>query len=378
MAINSNNYEEFFLLYVDNELAAAQRAEVEAFAAAHPDLQGELDALLQTRLSLAEEISFEGKALLYKQEMPGLITADNYETFFLLYADNELPAEQCAAVERFVEEHPGKKQEWVLLQHARLQADETAMCPDKESLYNIGKKPSRIIPFAWVHVARAAAVIITGGLLWMNAGNKKELTGGAQQQIAATSRPGAQTGGNISRDLAATNHENISSPGKAVAPADKQEAGYRNNADQKDVVKTTAKKSAPMPEPAPDVNTRPVPPEPAATIVRAPEQQPVKAPPVYEAALAPQENIKKKESATVKPVILDAAAFNGDRDIAVADQKETEDMHYLSTNDDDKRSKGKFRGLFRKASRLIDRVTNAGTEDEKSIVRVASFEIVKK
>ena len=77
-------------------------------------------------------------------------------------------------------------------------------------------------------------------------------------------------------------------------------------------------------------------------------------------------------------MILDAAAFNGDRDITAADQKETEDMHYLSTNNDDKRSKGKFRGLFRKASRLIDRVTNAGTEDEKSIVRVASFEIVKK
>jgi hypothetical protein len=251
------------------------------------------------------------------------------------------------------------------------------MCPDKESLYNIGKKPSRIIPFAWVRIAAAAAVIITGGLLWMNAGNKKELTGGAQQQIAATSRPGGQTGGNISRDLAATNYENISSPGKAVASADKQEAGYRNNADQKDEVKITAKKSAPMPEPAPDVDARPVLQEPAATIVRVPEQQ-VKAQPVYEATLAPQENIKKKESAPVKPVILDAAAFNGDRDITVADQKETEDMHYLSTNDDDKRSKGKFRGLFRKASRLIDRVTNAGTEDEKSIVRVASFEIVKK
>ena len=157
MTINSNNYEEFFLLYVDNELEAAQRAEVEAFAAAHPGLQGELNALLQTKLSSAEEISFEGKALLYKQEMPGLITADNYETFFLLYADNELPAAQRAAVERFIEEHPAKKQEWVLLQHTRLQADESIMCPDKESLYNIGKKPSRIIPFAWVRAAVAAA-----------------------------------------------------------------------------------------------------------------------------------------------------------------------------------------------------------------------------
>lgn len=376
MTINRNNYEEFFLLYVDNELDAGQRTAVEAFAAAYPDLKEELNTLLQTKLSPAEEISFESKILLYKQEIPGLITADNYETFFLLYADNELPAAQRAAVERFVEEHPAKKQEWVLLQHTRLQADDSIVCPDKKSLYNIGKKPSRIIPLAWMRAA-AAAVIITGGLLWMNTGNKTKLAGGAQQQIAATS-PDTKPGRNISRDMATTNRANISSSEKAAVPADKQEATYGNNTDQKDVVKTTAKKSAPMPETAPAVDARSVLQEPAATIVRAPEQQPVKAQPVYEAALTPQEDVKKKEPAPVKPVILDAAAFNGDRDITAADQKETEDMHYLSTNNDDKRSKGKFRGLFRKASRLIDRVTNAGTEDEKSIVRVASFEIVKK
>ncbi len=379
MTINSNNYEEFFLLYVDNELEAALRAEVEAFAAVHPDLQVELNVLLQTKLSSAEEISFEGKALLYKQEMPGLITADNYESFFLLYADNELPAEQRAAVERFVKEHPAKKQEWVLLQHTRLKADELIMCPDKESLYNIGKRPSRIIPFAWIRVAAAAAVIITGGLLWMKPGNKTELTGGVQQQIAATPRPDSKTGRNISRDMAATNRENVSPSEKAVAPAGKHEAIYKNNNDQRDIVKTTAKKSAQMPGTASAVDALPVLQPPSAAIVERTAQQPVKTQPVYEAPPTPREDIRRKEPSPVKPVILDAAAFKGgDRDITVAGQKKTEDMHYLSTNNDDKRSKGKFRGLFRKASRLIDRVTNAGTEDEKSIVRVASFEIVKK
>jgi len=375
MTINSNNYEEFFLLYVDNELEAAQRAEVEAFAAAHPGLQGELNALLQTKLSSAEEISFEGKALLYKQEMPGLITADNYETFFLLYADNELPAAQRAAVERFIEEHPAKKQEWVLLQHTRLQADESIMCPDKESLYNIGKKPSRIIPFAWVRAAVAAAVIITGGLLWMNEGNKTELTDGAQRQIAATSGPVAQTGRNISLDTAVTDRENVSSSGKTVV---KQEASYRSGP-ERDIIKATSKKPVQAPEIVPAVDAQPVLQESSVAIVRSATQQPVKTQPVYESAPTPQEDTKTKEPAPpVKPVILDAAAFNGDRDITAAGQREAEDMHYLSANNDDKRSKGKFRGLFRKASRLIDRVTNAGTEDEKSIVRVASFEIVKK
>ena len=59
------------------------------------------------------------------------------------------------------------------------------------------------------------------------------------------------------------------------------------------------------------------------------------------------------------------------------ENKTEENVSSLDT-DDTKKSKGKFRGLFRKASRFIDRVTNADTNEDKSIVRVASFEIAKK
>ena len=50
----------------------------------------------------------------------------------------------------------------------------------------------------------------------------------------------------------------------------------------------------------------------------------------------------------------------------------------IDTDNTDKKSKGKFRGLFRKAARFIDRTTNADTDGNQSIVRVASFEIAKK
>ncbi len=47
MTINRNNYEEYFLLYIDRELADGERQMVEDFVRRHPDLEKELAALKQ-------------------------------------------------------------------------------------------------------------------------------------------------------------------------------------------------------------------------------------------------------------------------------------------------------------------------------------------
>jgi hypothetical protein len=45
MNINRHNYEEYFILYMDNELDSDDRRMVEAFVLQHPDLKEELDIL---------------------------------------------------------------------------------------------------------------------------------------------------------------------------------------------------------------------------------------------------------------------------------------------------------------------------------------------
>lgn len=71
MQINRHNYETFFLLYVDNELSAPERKAVELFVQENADLKEELHLLQQTVLN-AGDIAFENKNVLVKEEITAL------------------------------------------------------------------------------------------------------------------------------------------------------------------------------------------------------------------------------------------------------------------------------------------------------------------
>ena len=88
--ITRDNYEEFFLLYTDNELSAAGREAVECFVADHPDLREEWEALLQCRVSPDTRVAFpDHEALLNraKTAYPLLYYVDGLP---FLYPDNSI------------------------------------------------------------------------------------------------------------------------------------------------------------------------------------------------------------------------------------------------------------------------------------------------
>ena len=79
MIINRHNYEEFFILYLDNELSSGDRRQVELFVQQHPDLGEELQLLQQTRFDVDPSLVFDGKEILMKSASLGFINSDNYE-----------------------------------------------------------------------------------------------------------------------------------------------------------------------------------------------------------------------------------------------------------------------------------------------------------
>jgi hypothetical protein len=175
MKIDRHNYEEYFILYLDNELSDDKRREVEAFAQVHPDLKEELDILLQSKLVPDQHIVFEGREELLSFNNLN-ISLSNYEEWLVLYTDNELSAEQRRSVEQFAAANPSVQDELNLFLKSRLTSETAIVFLNKESLY---RREEKTRPIFWWRIAAAAAVLIAIGgtsVLIMNRTQEKNGT----------------------------------------------------------------------------------------------------------------------------------------------------------------------------------------------------------
>jgi hypothetical protein len=170
MIINRYNYEEYFILYMDNELGSDERCMVETFVQNHPDLKEELDILLQYKLVPDNNIVFEGKDELMKVKGESPVTLSNYEEWLVLYMDNELTTDQRKTLEQFLEANPSVKKEVDLLLRTQLQP-ETIVFANKEVLY---KREEKVRPILWWRAAAAILILalsITSVIVFNKKGN---------------------------------------------------------------------------------------------------------------------------------------------------------------------------------------------------------------
>ena len=166
--ITRDNYEMYFVMYVDNELSAADRKAVERFVQQNPDLEEELVMLQQSVLRADDNIVFEQKELLFKDsDTAVLINEHNCEEYFVLYGDDELTNEEKEKVEQFVYKHPQYQAEFELIQQVKLVPDKALTFPDKTYLYRTEEDDSRVIAFPWWRFSAAAvALLVIGSLAW--------------------------------------------------------------------------------------------------------------------------------------------------------------------------------------------------------------------
>ncbi|NCU05324.1 MAG: hypothetical protein GXC73_15200 [Chitinophagaceae bacterium] len=174
MNINRHNYEEFFLLYVDNELTAGQRKIVEAFVAANPDLRDEFELLQQS--TFVDDVKLD-KTFIASLLKPVGEESNINEEQLLLYIDNELNTTDKAAVEKELITDTSLQNELQWLRRSQLKADTSIVFPDKSLLYKQAE-PARVFSLSssarrWS--AAAAVTLLLGSAMWLMIDSNKTI-----------------------------------------------------------------------------------------------------------------------------------------------------------------------------------------------------------
>lgn len=383
MNIDRNNYEEFFILYLDNELNNADRSAVEAFAMANPDLQEELDMLMQTKLSPDADITFDHKEELLKFEQGSAIQKGNYEEWLLSYIDNELTPAQRITVEAFVAANPAIARDLSLLQQTKLQP-EAIVFPNKESLYRTEQK-TRVVSIRWWRIAVAAVLLIglsTGMYQMME--SRKALDGGIAKRDTV-GRKDRTTTPETSHTLAVhdpateTKQDNTTNISSQVEPNSTEDNTVRHT----DATSTTRDNTNGVTRNNVESNT-------IATNTNNNDRNLVVANPtttgasslvdtktgvINQPAVASNISINKStltNSEGNKPStnVTDANGYTSD----MQEQRLTEqDIETAESNQSGKKSK--LRGFFRKVTRTFEKTTNMKATDEEDRLLVGGLAI---
>jgi len=389
MNINRHNYETIFLLYVDNELSAADRKAVELFVQENTDLGEELVSLLETTLP-AETISFNVKNKLYKNEI-----GEELQENLLLQLDKELAPADAQKIEALIASDINAGNEWKILQQTKLDPNEKIVFENKSILYR--HEGSRVIAMRFWRIAAAAAILLlclfTGiTLLKNNKTGDNEIAKGnnmpsTEKQIKNNPVPDNNNAGTNSNTVEPTQTntpENIASvndkekqqeqPNQKASVTNKQNAAQDKNQIASDN-KSLKKEKNILPEPSlENINNEESNKTFTASVLdknngkviinKAPEEL---------ATISIKEKIKAPSAPIIDynsvPAISDSYART-----TVLNEAAPNDNKILYMNEETV-TRSKIGGLFRKVKRVIERNTNIKTGNG---IRVAGFEIAVK
>ncbi|HVG42856.1 MAG TPA: hypothetical protein VM888_14685 [Chitinophagaceae bacterium] len=154
LIISLDNYEEYFLMYVDDELTTEEKAAVDAFLLQQPQLREELDILISTKLT-DDVLPFEGKESLLAHSMKLNAVDEN----LLLYIDDELKGNEKKELEKRLHTDAELQFQHNLLLKTKLDRKDIITYPYKKELYRSHKIER---PLYWLRIA--TAVVLVAGL----------------------------------------------------------------------------------------------------------------------------------------------------------------------------------------------------------------------
>ncbi|HNS16848.1 MAG TPA: hypothetical protein PKH94_05190 [Bacteroidales bacterium] len=160
MKINRDNYEIYFIDYLDGTLPPEMVSELLLFLDANPDLQEELNDLDAVPVRADPTIQYSGKELLKQNPIVsvGSVNELNYQEYLIGFSEGDLSVPEIRILERFLLRNPQAKKELDQYRAARLVPDHTIVFPGKNRLkkYPFGIQARK----ALYYISGAAAILL--------------------------------------------------------------------------------------------------------------------------------------------------------------------------------------------------------------------------
>lgn len=155
MKITRENYELFFVDYIDNKLSRDNILELMAFLAENPDLEEELEMVKEMKLE-PEMISFDAKADLKKT----IVSTDKFNELCVGKIENNLSSAEEKKLAELIKQNPNHKKDFELFKQTILKPDLSVVFPDKTKLKRRISTPFSIFYKMAIPAAAAVALLI--------------------------------------------------------------------------------------------------------------------------------------------------------------------------------------------------------------------------
>jgi len=125
--ITRNNYEEFFLDYIEGEINAPDKEALESFLVQNPDLKKELDEMMGVNIKCEDDtVSRESDSL------KAIPFEKNFDDFCIAKIEGDLNSYENEAFENYIASNPNREKELSLYLKTKLEADQSYYFQRKE------------------------------------------------------------------------------------------------------------------------------------------------------------------------------------------------------------------------------------------------------
>ncbi len=204
MNINRDNYEAWFLDFLDGNLNGNRVGEFREFLRQNPDLQEELQEYDPVYLETVG-FSFPHKETLYREPLD---QEEYFDQVAVAWMEGDLEPAEALRFEEYLQRHPGKQKDADLFRLTRLAPDQRIVFPRKAALYH---QPAIRLMMTWT--MRVAAVLLVAALTYS-----------AYEIFKVVPDPGTEVA-----ETRSETPESTKEPGKIEIPGNRAESGQASS-----------------------------------------------------------------------------------------------------------------------------------------------------